>query len=72
MTWLLEIPVVPSAWTRSSTERVEFPWMSAVSAFSVIRGGSRKPGKDDPGPQPGEPRLHDPGPDASVTGSVAV
>jgi len=49
-TWLLEIPLPPIACTRSSTERVEMPWMhaswiTAVSAFSAIRRGSRKPGK---------------------------
>jgi hypothetical protein len=49
-TWLLEMPVPPMACTKSSTERVETPWMyaswiTAVSAFSVIRRGSRKLGK---------------------------
>jgi hypothetical protein len=44
------MPLMPSAFTRSSTERVETPWMyaswiTAVSAFSAIRRGSRKPGK---------------------------
>jgi hypothetical protein len=38
------------ACTRSSTERVEMPWMyaswiTAVSAFSAMRRGSRKLGK---------------------------
>jgi hypothetical protein len=27
LTWLLEMPVMPSAWTRSSTERVQTLWM---------------------------------------------
>ena len=26
-TWLLEMPLMPMALTRSSTERVEMPWM---------------------------------------------
>ena len=26
LTWLLEMPVMPIAWTRSSTERVDTPW----------------------------------------------
>jgi hypothetical protein len=44
------MPLMPSAFTRSSTERVAAPWMyaswiTAVSAFSAIRRGSRKPGK---------------------------
>jgi hypothetical protein len=49
-TWLLEIPVIPIAFTRSSTERVETPctyasWITASSAFSAARRGSRKAGK---------------------------
>ena len=45
-TWLLETPAPPIARTRSSTERVDTPctsasWISAVSAFSAIRPGSR-------------------------------
>ena len=27
LTWLLEMPLMPMALTRSSTERVEMPWM---------------------------------------------
>ena len=27
LTWLFEMPFMPMAWTRSSTERVEMPWM---------------------------------------------
>ena len=27
LTWLLEMPLMPSALTKSSTERVEIPWM---------------------------------------------
>jgi hypothetical protein len=26
LTWLFEMPVIPIAFTRSSTERVEMPW----------------------------------------------
>jgi hypothetical protein len=53
LTWLFDTPLMPSALTRSSTERVDTPWMqaswiTAVSAFSAIRRGSRKPGKYDP------------------------
>jgi SRSO17 transposase len=49
-TWLLETPSRPMARTRSSTERVEMPWtqaswITAVSAFSAVRPGSRKAGK---------------------------
>jgi hypothetical protein len=49
-TWLFEIPDMPIAFTSSSTERVEIPWtyaswITAVSAFSAMRRGSRKPGK---------------------------
>lgn len=49
-TWLLEMPAMPMALTRSSTERVEMPytlasWMTAVSALSAIRRASRKAGK---------------------------
>lgn len=45
-----EMPVRPMAWTRSSTRRVDTPaiqasWMTATSAFSVVRRGSRKGGK---------------------------
>lgn len=50
-TWLLEIPVIPRAWTSSSTLRVDIPpiqdsWIiTAVSACSVSWRGSRKLGK---------------------------
>ncbi len=52
-TWLFEIPVIPIAWTRSSTLRVETPWIqaswiTATKACSVVRRGSRKPGKYEP------------------------
>lgn len=48
--WLLEIPVMPMALTRSSTLRVEMPWtyaswITAISAFSAVLRGSRKAGK---------------------------
>ncbi|OIQ84797.1 hypothetical protein GALL_333870 [mine drainage metagenome] len=41
---------MPMALTRSSTERVEMPctyasWITAVSAFSAVRRGSRNSGK---------------------------
>src|SRR4051794_14840168 len=36
----LEMPVMPSAWTRSSTLRVDTPWIQA----SWIQGGERLPG----------------------------
>ncbi len=44
---------MPMACTRSSTERVDTPWMqaswiTAVSAFPAIRLGSGKPGKQLP------------------------
>jgi hypothetical protein len=44
------MPLIPMAFTRSSTERVEMPWIyaswtTAVSAFSERRRGSRKAGK---------------------------
>ena len=50
LTWLFETPVPPIAFTRSSTERVEMPWMyaswiTATNAFSAVRRGSRKLGK---------------------------
>src|SRR4051794_2587482 len=46
----LDMPVMPSAWTRSSTLRVETPWIqaswiTAVRAFSGVLRGSRKAGK---------------------------
>jgi len=46
----LEMPVMPMAWTSSSTRRVLTPpiyasWITATSAFSTILRGSRKPGK---------------------------
>ena len=49
-TVLLEMPLSPIACTRSSTFRVETPplhasWITATSAFSDVRRGSRKPGK---------------------------
>jgi hypothetical protein len=49
-TWLLDIPDMPIALTSSSTDRVETPWIyaswiTATSAFSAVRRGSRKPGK---------------------------
>ena len=49
-TWLFEMPVMPIALTRSSTERVETPctyasWMTAISALSAVRRGSRNDGK---------------------------
>jgi hypothetical protein len=45
-----EIPVRPTACTRSSTRRVETPpiqasWMTATRAFSEVFRGSRKGGK---------------------------
>jgi hypothetical protein len=45
-----EMPLMPIAWTRSSTRLVETPaihasWITATSAFSTMRLGSRKPGK---------------------------
>lgn len=45
-----EMPLRPMAWTRSSTRRVLTPaiqasWITATSAFSTVRRGSRKPGK---------------------------
>jgi hypothetical protein len=45
-TWLLEMPLKPIACTRSSTRRAETPaiqasWITAVSAFSIMRLGSR-------------------------------
>jgi hypothetical protein len=44
------MPLMPMALTRSSTERVETPWMyaswiTAVSAVSASLRGSRKNGK---------------------------
>ena len=44
------MPLTPMAWTRSSTFRVDTPaihasWITAVSAFSIVRRGSRKAGK---------------------------
>ena len=46
LTWLLLIPDIPIALTRSSTDRVEMPWtwaswITAVSAFSAMRCSSR-------------------------------
>jgi hypothetical protein len=46
----LRLGDMPSAWTRSSTLRVETPWIqaswiTAVSAFSAVLRGSRKAGK---------------------------
>lgn len=47
--WRLEAPVILMASMRSSTGRVQMPrmqasWTTAVSAFSGMRLGSRKPG----------------------------
>ena len=52
-TWLFEIPLIPIACTRSSTLRVETPWIhaswiTATKACSVVRRGSRKPGTYEP------------------------
>ncbi len=52
-TVLLEMPERPMACTSSSTRRVDTPpihasWITATSAFSDVRRGSRKPGKYDP------------------------
>lgn len=49
-TWLFEMPVIPIDLTSSSTERVETPWIyaswtTAISAFSAVRRGSKKPGQ---------------------------
>src|SRR5512144_1263315 len=61
----LEIPVMPIAWTSSSTRRVETPpiqasWMTDTSAFSTVRRGSRKPGKYDPCRSFGMRRVSEP------------
>jgi hypothetical protein len=50
LTALLDVPPAPMALTRSSTARVETPWtqasrITATSAFSAVRRGSRKLGK---------------------------
>jgi hypothetical protein len=50
LTWLLEMPVIPSAWTRVSTRRVETPctyasWITATSARSARVRGSNRVGK---------------------------
>ena len=43
-TWLSEMPLMPVALTRSSTERVETPWTWA-SWISATRRDARNPGK---------------------------
>jgi hypothetical protein len=50
LTWLLLMPCIPSACTRSSTRRVEMPctnasWTTATSARSARRRGSSRLGK---------------------------
>ena len=50
MTSPLEMPDPPNALTKSSTARVETPWMwaswtTAVSAFSAVRRGSKNEGR---------------------------
>ena len=65
------MPSIPMALTRSSTERVEMPWMlsirfaaqpwiTAVSASSAMRRGSR--GKVGAASQLRDPELDRPGP----------
>ena len=55
-TWLFEMPLMPIACTRSSTLRVDTPWIqaswtTATSARSAVFRGSRKPGKVTAPPQ---------------------
>ena len=49
-TWILEMPGMSMACTRSSAELVETPgiqadWMSVLSIFTAIGQGPTKPGK---------------------------
>jgi hypothetical protein len=53
LTFLFDTPEPPMALTRSSTARVEIPcmeasWITAVSAFSAVRRGSRNEGRYEP------------------------
>lgn len=57
LTWLVEMPDIPAALTRSSTDRVEKPcaeasWMTALSAPFAIRRGSSRPRQELPVPSP--------------------
>src|SRR3954470_1648695 len=76
-TVLLEMPESPMACTRSSTRRVDTPpihasWITATSAFSDVRRGSRNPRKEGALPQLRHPQVQRAEPRLQLALTIAV